>query len=110
MRIQPDEDAPLPEGFGEQFDDAQEQTSAGAFDDGRLETTEEDAAAGEVARAHVPFVQPVEQKGGLDWFQMCEAEETPEPEPSSSSPPAPASGGKDGVPALEEDGALHMCA
>ena len=53
----------------------------------------------------VPFVQPVEQRGGLDWFQVCETDQGAEAEPPAAPP---VTGGKDGVPALEEDGALHL--
>ena len=53
----------------------------------------------------VPFVQPVEQRGGLDWFQVCETDQAAEAEPPAAPP---VTGGKDGVPALEEDGALHL--
>jgi len=52
----------------------------------------------------VPFVQPVEQRGGLDWFQVCETDQGAEAEPPAAPP---VTGGKDGVPALE-DGALHL--
>ena len=53
----------------------------------------------------VPFVQPVEQRGGLDWFQVCETDQGAEAEPPAAPP---VTGGKDGVPALEEDGSLHI--
>ena len=62
-------------------------------------------AAEQAQPTTVPFLQPVEQRGGLDWFQVCETEQAAEVETPAA---LPVTGGKDGVPALEEDGSLHM--
>ena len=69
------------------------------------EALEEDEAAEQAQPMVVPFLQPVEQRGGLDWFQVCETDQAAEVEPPAA---LPVTGGKDGVPALEEDGSLHM--
>jgi len=69
------------------------------------EALEEDEAAEQAQPTAVPFLQPVEQRGGLDWFQVCETDQAAEVEPPAA---LPVTGGKDGVPALEEDGSLHM--
>ena len=69
-----------------------------------VETFEEEDAE-QAQPVAVPFLQPVEQRGGLDWFQVCETDQAAEVEAPAA---LPVTGGKDGVPALEEDGSLHM--
>ena len=68
-----------------------------------VETFEEEDAE-QVQPVAVPFLQPVEQRGGLDWFQVCETDQAAEVEAPAA---LPVTGGKDGVPALEEDGSPH---